>query len=45
VLDLIAPLEAELGLPVLSSNQVLGWHMMQLARLKAPATAPGRLFA
>lgn len=30
-LDIIAPLEAETGLPVLSSNQVLAWHMCRLA--------------
>jgi len=30
-LDILAPLEAELGLPVLSSNQVLGWHMAKLS--------------
>lgn len=30
-LDVIAPLQAELGLPVLSSNLVLAWHMMTLA--------------
>lgn len=30
-LDLIAPIEAELGITVLTSNQVLLWHMMQLA--------------
>lgn len=30
-LDIIGPLEAELGVPILSSNQVLGWHMAQLA--------------
>ena len=34
-LDIIAPLEAETGLPVLSSNLVLGWHMCQLAGLAA----------
>ncbi|RMD91604.1 MAG: Asp/Glu racemase [Alphaproteobacteria bacterium] len=50
-LDIIAPLEAELGLPVLSSNQVLCWHMWRLAGI-APAErgapgqfAPGRIFA
>lgn len=31
--DLLAALEAELGLPVLSSNQVLAWHMAHLAGL------------
>jgi maleate isomerase len=30
-LDVIAPLEKELGIPVLSSNLVLAWHMSQLA--------------
>jgi len=40
-LDLIAPLEAELGLPVLSSNQVLAWHMLKLAGLRG--RIPGRL--
>ena len=32
-LDIIADLEVQTGLPVLSSNLVLGWHMAQLARL------------
>ncbi len=32
-LDVIDPLEAALGLPVLSSNLVLGWHMARLAGL------------
>lgn len=43
-LDIIAPLERELGLPVLSSNQTLGWSLAQ--HLPAPqiATGPGRLF-
>ncbi|PJE33778.1 Asp/Glu racemase, partial [Pseudooceanicola lipolyticus] len=30
-LDIIAPLEAETGLPVLSSNLVLAWHLGRLA--------------
>lgn len=29
--DILPALEAELGLPVLSSNQVLAWHMTRLA--------------
>ena len=41
-LDIIDDLERELGCPVLSSNQVLGWHMARLSG--APAEAPGRLF-
>ena len=34
-------LEAELGLPVLSSNRVLAWHMCRLAGIAAVA-APSR---
>ncbi len=44
-LDVIAPLEARLQKPVLSSNQVLAWHMMQLSRCTAPKQATGSLFA
>lgn len=36
-LDIIAPLEAKLGVPVLSSNQVLGWQMARMAGLPVPA--------
>jgi maleate isomerase len=43
-LDVIEPLEADTGLPVLSSNQVLAWHMCQLAGQVQPAFGPGRLF-
>lgn len=32
-LDLIAPLEEATGLPILSSNQVLAWHMVRQAGL------------
>jgi maleate isomerase len=32
-LDVIAPLENELGMPVLSSNLVLAWHMSQLGNV------------
>lgn len=42
-LDVIAPLEASLGMPVLSSNLVLGWHMARLAGMTAAKGAPGRL--
>lgn len=45
-LDIIAPLEAELGLPVVSSNQALAWHMAALAGVPAQAArGPGRLMA
>lgn len=35
--DILPELEAELGLPVLSSNQVLAWHMCRLAGIAAVA--------
>ncbi len=41
-LGVIDSLEAEIGLPVMSSNLVLGWHMGQLAGGLA-INAPGRL--
>lgn len=43
-LDVIAQMEDELGKPVLSSNQVLAWHMLKLAGAKAAPDAPGRLW-
>ena len=43
-LDIIADLEAELDKPVLSSNQVLAWHMAQLAGISEACSGPGRLF-
>lgn len=39
---IIAALEAELGLPVLSSNQVLAWHMARQAGID-PDGLPGKL--
>lgn len=42
-LDIIGPLEAELGVPVLSSNQVLAWHMAQLGGAPLAAGSAGRL--
>ena len=44
-LDLITPLEAELGMPVLSSNLVLAWHLAQLSGNPEALSGPGRLFA
>lgn len=44
-LDVIAPLENRLGKAVLTSNQVLAWHMMQLAGVAPDHGLPGRLFA
>ncbi|MFY9211559.1 MAG: Asp/Glu racemase [Aestuariivita sp.] len=42
-LGVVAPLEAEFDIPVLSSNLVLGWHMAALAGLDLAPDAPGRL--
>ncbi|MBR9763165.1 MAG: Asp/Glu racemase [Rhodobacteraceae bacterium] len=42
-LGLLERIEAQVGLPVLSSNQVLAWHMMQQAGVVPQG--PGRLFA
>ncbi len=43
-LDVIAPLEARLGKPVLSSNQVLAWDMLRKAGAQVAPDAAGRLF-
>jgi len=39
----IAPLEAATGLPVLSSNQVLIWHMLRQVGASLDAAGPGKL--
>lgn len=44
-LEVIAALEARTGLPVLSSNQVLGWHMLRRAGVGDRMQGYGRLFA
>ncbi|WP_146586875.1 maleate cis-trans isomerase family protein [Puniceibacterium confluentis] len=44
-LELIAALEARTGLPVLSSNQALGWHMLRQAGVDTRLQGYGRLFA
>lgn len=41
--DAIDPLEATTGLPVLSSNQVLIWHMLRLSGAQLDAAGPGKL--
>ncbi|MAO27525.1 Asp/Glu racemase [Roseovarius sp.] len=43
-LPVIAETEAQLGKPVLSSNQVLGWHLARLAGLTADRPEAGQLF-
>lgn len=43
-LSVIEQIEAELDIPVLSSNQVLAWHLLQLAGCPSDARGVGRLF-
>lgn len=43
-LNVIAEIEAETGLPVLSSNQAMGWHMLRLAGVQDSVPGMGRLF-
>tara|TARA_R110002051_G_scaffold70726_7_gene127294 strand:+ start:33886 stop:34620 length:735 start_codon:yes stop_codon:yes gene_type:complete len=43
-LDIIAKLEVETGLPVLSSNQVLGWDLARRAGITLPHNDFGQLF-
>ncbi|QQA41563.1 aspartate/glutamate racemase family protein [Pelagovum pacificum] len=42
--EIIAPLEAELGVPVLSSNSVFGWAMARDLPTWSRPHGPGRLF-
>lgn len=41
---LIDALEQQTGVPVISSNQALVWHMLTLAGVQAQGWGPGRLF-
>lgn len=43
-LDVIASLEAELGIPVVSSNLALAWDMAQRAGAAVAPSVPGRLW-
>lgn len=43
-LGIIEQAEAQLGKPVIASNQALAWHLMHLTGLTAPNEAPGRIF-
>ncbi len=45
VLDIVADLEAELDLPVVSSNTALLWHVLRLAGVDDVMPVGGRLFA
>ncbi len=40
---LITPLEAELGMPVITSNQVMAWHMLRRCGIAGAAAGFGRL--
>ncbi|MDR9483933.1 MAG: Asp/Glu racemase [Sediminimonas sp.] len=42
---IIDEVERETGLPVVSSNQALLWHMLRLAGVDARGWGPGRLFS
>jgi maleate isomerase len=44
-LDVIPEIEQKTGKPVLSSNQVLAWHMCRLCGLEATANGVGKLFS
>ncbi len=44
-LGIIAEVEAAIGKPVLSSNQVLAWHLAQLAGFQLPDGAPGVIWS
>lgn len=43
-LRIIPEIEAELGVPVISSNQALGWHMLRLAGIDEAMPQFGKLF-
>lgn len=43
-LNVIEEVERETGLPVLSSNQALGWHMLRLAGVQEARPGMGQLF-
>lgn len=43
-LDIIDDLEHQLGLPVISSNQALAWHMARQATVRVATDTPGALF-
>ena len=44
-IGVIAALEEDLAIPVLTANQVLCWHLLRLAGTRAPVVGYGRLFA
>ncbi len=44
-LRLIPEIESCIGIPVISSNQALGWHMLRLSGINEPIPAFGHLFS
>lgn len=44
-LRVIPEIETRTGIPVISSNQALGWHMLRLSGVDQPMPGFGRLFA
>jgi len=45
LVDAVAEIEAECGLPVTSSNHAMAWHCLRLAGVEAKLPGLGRLFA
>lgn len=43
-LRIIPEVEAKIGIPVVSSNQALGWHMLRLSGINEPISEFGHLF-
>ena len=43
--NVIQDAESALGIPVVSSNQALGWHMLRLARVRDAIQGYGELFS
>ncbi len=41
---IIEAIEAQTGVPMVSSNQALLWHLLQISGIKATGWGPGRLF-
>jgi len=43
-LRVIPRIEAQIGIPVISSNQAMGWHMLRLSGVNEPISDFGKLF-
>jgi len=43
--EIVAEVEAEIGIPVTSSDHALAWHCLRLAGVSDPVPGAGRLFA